>query len=146
MQKLELYSLLLNALFLIGVLEELGFKVTKPVTVYEDNNAAVIMANQEIGPNKKVKHFIMLVEYCRQQVYLGLINIEHIDTEENIADILTKNIYNTKRFTKHRDSLLGINSTTSINQINTNKITTESSESNDKINTESCESNSNNEQ
>ena len=53
----------------------------------------------------------MIVEYCRQQVYLGNIRVEHIDTEENIADILTKNIYNTKLFQKHRDQLLGNNKT-----------------------------------
>jgi hypothetical protein len=51
----------------------------------------------------------MLVEYCRQQVTIGKIKVTHIDTEENIADILTKNIYNTKLFLKHRDKLLGIN-------------------------------------
>ena len=81
--------------FLIGLFEELGFTVTLPVTVYAckvrpDNNACVILANQEIGPNKKIHHFLMKVEYCRQQVFLGNMRVEHIDTEENIADILPK--------------------------------------------------------
>ena len=79
-----------KAEFLIGLFEELGFTVTLPVTVYEDNNACVILANQEIGPNKKIHHFLMKVEYCRQQVFLGNMRVEHIDTEENIADILPK--------------------------------------------------------
>jgi hypothetical protein len=105
-----LFTAVKDLVFLIGLFEELGFTVTHPVSVYEDNNACVILANQEIGPNRKCRHFIMLVEYCRQQVALGLINVQHIDTEDNIADILTKNIYNTKLFKKHRDSLLGLNS------------------------------------
>ena len=79
-----------KAEFLIGLFEELGFTVTLPVTVYEDNNACVILANQEIGPNKKIHHFLMKVEYCRQQVFLGNMRVEHIDTEENIADIPPK--------------------------------------------------------
>ena len=106
-----LFTAVKDLVFLIGLFEELGFTVTLPVTVYEDNNACVILANQEIGPNKKIRHFLMIVEYCRQQVYLGNIRVEHIDTEENIADILTKNIYNTKLFQKHRDQLLGNNKT-----------------------------------
>jgi hypothetical protein len=117
-----LFTAVKDLLFLIGLFEELGFTVTHPVTVYEDNNACVILANQEIGPNKKIRHFLMLVEYCRQQVYLGNIKVEHIDTEENMADILTKNIYNTKLFRKHRDQLLGTarNQTSSENiEINT---------------------------
>jgi hypothetical protein len=105
-----LFTAVKDLVFLIGLFEELGFTVTHPVSVYEDNNACVILSNQEIGPNKKCRHFIMIVEYCRQQVALGLINVQHIDTEDNIADILTKNIYNTKVFKKHRDSLLGLNS------------------------------------
>jgi hypothetical protein len=82
----SLFAVVKDIVFLIGLSEKLGFTVIKPVNVYKDNKTCVILSNQKFGSNKKVRHFIMLVEYCRQQVYLGKMKISHIDTEENIPN------------------------------------------------------------
>jgi hypothetical protein len=49
----------------------------------------------------------MLVDYVRQQVHLGYIKVQDIDTEKNISDILTKDLFNSTLFERHRASLLG---------------------------------------
>jgi hypothetical protein len=49
---------------------------------------------------------VMLVKYCREQVYLGKTKVIHINTEKNIADIMTTNISNTELYNKRRDKLL----------------------------------------
>jgi hypothetical protein len=103
-----LFTAVKDIIFLIQLFTELGFRVNLPINVYEDNHACVILANQHCGPSKNVKHFLVIVAYCREQVELGYIKVCDIDTEENIADILTKDIYNTKLFKQHQESLLGI--------------------------------------
>jgi hypothetical protein len=49
----------------------------------------------------------MLIHYCREQVKSGLIRIEHVDSEKNIADIGTKAIFG-QDFVYKRQGLLGL--------------------------------------
>jgi hypothetical protein len=39
---------------------------------------------------KKCKHFIMLINFIKEQVASGLIELRKVATEDNTADVLTK--------------------------------------------------------
>jgi hypothetical protein len=56
----------------------------------EDNSAVVTISNEESAYLKKCKHFIMVVNYVREQLELGLI-IQVLKTkgELNNADLST---------------------------------------------------------
>jgi hypothetical protein len=42
------------------------------------------------GRVKRCKHFLMLVNFVKEQVESGLIQLEKVDTKLNVADLLTK--------------------------------------------------------
>ena len=43
-----------------------------PAVIMEDNSAVVTISNEESAYLKKCKHFIMVVNYVREQLELGL--------------------------------------------------------------------------
>jgi hypothetical protein len=102
-----LFTAVKDIIFLMGLFTELGYQVQLPIEIHEDNAACVILSSQDFGPSKNVKHFIMLVSYVREQVHLGYVKICDIDTDKNISDILTKDLFNFPTFDKHRAALLG---------------------------------------
>ena len=59
------------------------------------------------GISKKTKHFLMLIHYCREKIREGLISIEHVDSEETIADIGSNAIYD-QDFIHKRQGLMGL--------------------------------------
>ena len=56
---------------------------------------------------KNSKHFVMLINFIREQVETGLITLAKVDTLENVADILTKIVTGTA-FTEKAEQLLGM--------------------------------------
>jgi hypothetical protein len=101
-----LFTAVRDIIFLFDLFTELGFTVEQPIDVHEDNAACVILANQQFGPYKNVKHFLVL--YFGQQVHPGYIKVQDIDTKKNISDILIKDLFNSILFKKHLSSQLGI--------------------------------------
>jgi hypothetical protein len=74
----------------------------------EDNSAAVVtISNEESAYLKKCKHFIMVVNYVREQLELGLIQVLKIKGELNNADLHTKKLRD-KLFVKTKaDNIIG---------------------------------------
>ena len=56
----------------------------------EDNSAVVTMANNDSGYAKKCKHFLMVINYVKEQVALGQIEARKIFGKLNNADLHTK--------------------------------------------------------
>eukprot|EP01035_Chromulina_nebulosa_P069617 gene69617-biopygen45560 len=56
----------------------------------EDNSAVVTMANNDSGYAKKCKHFLMVINYVKEQVSLGQIEARKIFGKLNNADLHTK--------------------------------------------------------
>ena len=44
----------------------------------EDNSAVVIMANNESGYTKKCKHFLIILNYIKEQIALGQIEAQDL--------------------------------------------------------------------
>jgi hypothetical protein len=56
----------------------------------EDNSAVVTMANSDSGYTKKCKHFLMVLNYIKEQIALGQSEARKIYGKLNTADMHTK--------------------------------------------------------
>ncbi len=79
----ELYTLVKDILFVIYICSELNIPLLLPAVIMEDNSAVVTVSNEESAYLKKCKHFIMVVNYVREQLELGLIQVLKIKDELN---------------------------------------------------------------
>ena len=101
-----LYTLVKDILFIIYICSELDIPLTLPAVIMEDNSAVVTISNEESAYLKKCKHFIMVVNYVREQLELGLIQVFKIKGELNNADLHTKKLRD-KSFATKADNILG---------------------------------------
>lgn len=85
-----LYTLVLDIIFIENLCRELGRPVKLPAIVFEDNLPVIDLCQSISARLKKSKHFLMLIDFVREQVLAGLIEIRKVDTLHNLADILTK--------------------------------------------------------
>ena len=101
-----LYTLVKDILFIIYICSELNIPLLLPAVIMEDNSAVVTVSNEESAYLKKCKHFIMVVNYVREQLELGLIQVIKIKGELNNADLHTKKLRD-KSFATKADNILG---------------------------------------
>jgi hypothetical protein len=88
-------------------MEDLGFQ-QKVITVFEDNQSSIILANKNKGATiTRTKHIQVRFFYVKQLIEQNHIKIEYLPTEEMVADILTKPITG-KLFLKLRNAILNI--------------------------------------
>ena len=102
-----LYQAILDIIFVVTLCEELGRPITLPAIVMEDNQPVIDLTSDISSRAKKCKHFLMLVNYVREQVQSGLIELRKVATEDNVADVLTK-ILKGSMFTEKAEQLLGL--------------------------------------
>jgi hypothetical protein len=76
--------------FLIALCQELNIHLELPAIIMEDNSAVVTMANSDTGYTKKCKHFLMVLNYIKEQIALGQIEARKIYGKLNNADMHTK--------------------------------------------------------
>ena len=88
------------------LLKELGFPQIDPTPVFEDNSSAITLATKWSGNNKRTKHFSIRIHFLLEQYTTSVIDLVHLSTEYQIADILTKPLP-TDQFLRLRDLLLG---------------------------------------
>jgi hypothetical protein len=102
-----IFTLVKDILYILCVCLELRIDLTMPAIIMEDNSAVITVTTDESAYMKKCKHFLMLINYVREQVDLGIIKIFKIPGTENMADVLTKPNFNEKDFESKTDSILG---------------------------------------
>ena len=85
-----------------SLLNELGFKVTK-TPIIGDNQGSLFLASNPVA-EKRTKHIDIRYHHIRQRVDDGEVELLHAGTDDQIADILTKNLSHIK-FNKHRENL-----------------------------------------
>jgi hypothetical protein len=88
-----LFQLVVEILYIEHLCEEIGRPLTLPSVIHEDNMPVITLLTSTRGQQKGSKHFLMLVNYCREMVNNGSISLHHVATEKNIADILTKSLF-----------------------------------------------------
>jgi hypothetical protein len=74
------------------LLEEIGISNIKlPIELREDNQACIKISQTELLSNR-TKHIDVRYFYVREQIEKKVQSIKYVRTDENIADLLTKNV------------------------------------------------------
>lgn len=90
-----------EAVWLIQLLLEFG-KENKPSLLCDNQSAIALVKNPVF--HQRTKHIDVRVFYIREVQEKGIINIDYISTEHQLADILTKALP-TPRFEKLRENI-----------------------------------------
>jgi len=77
--------------FIYQLLKEMGFEVELPITVRVDNIGAIFMA-ENMQVSQRTKHIDTRLRFVNQFVDDGFIKIKFVGTNENDADLFTKNL------------------------------------------------------
>ena len=78
-----------QAMWLKNILKELNFANEDPVTVYVDNNSAILLAKNPVSHSRS-KHINIRYHFIRDKVKGKVVKLVHCGTEEWLADIFTK--------------------------------------------------------
>ncbi|GMF22946.1 unnamed protein product [Phytophthora lilii] len=73
------------------LLLEMGFKLEKPTTVYLDNKSAIRIASNH-GYTPRAKHIDLRAHFVRDHVEAKTIFLQHVASDDQLADYLTKPI------------------------------------------------------
>ena len=101
-----IFTLVKDILFLIYICHELQVQLTLPAIVMEDNSAVITVTGDHSAYVKKCKHFLMILNYVKEQVALGIVDIRKIKGTLNWADLHTKKVRDPS-FETHADGILG---------------------------------------
>lgn len=91
-QEAEYYSIskcVEEVLWIRNLLLELGHVVDAPITIYNDNEAAIKLAKDEVY-RPRTKYIAVDYHHFRSEVKAGTVEICYINTKEMAADGLTK--------------------------------------------------------
>ena len=80
-----------QVLWLRKFLEEIGEKQIQPTVIYCDNVSAIKLAKNPIH-HSKAKHFDMKYHFIRDLLQKKGIELKHINTQHQLADIFTKEV------------------------------------------------------
>ncbi len=88
---MALGSAVQEAIWLRQLAYELEQNLKRPINLYCDNQSTIKLAESE-AYRHRTKHIDIRHHFVREMVLNGSINIEFVNTEENVADALTKAI------------------------------------------------------
>jgi hypothetical protein len=87
----------------------MGFQQGEATTIYEDNKSTIQLCTNFSGNMGKTKHYILRIKYVNQQVQEQQeIELKHIDSDDNISDILTKGSFSSTLFARLCRQMLGL--------------------------------------
>ena len=94
-----------EAVWMRKFVSELGVvpSVEEPIVLYCDNNAAIAQA-KEPRSHKNSKHVLRRFHLIREIVERGDVNVERVDTHNNVANPLTKPL-SQSHFDRHKDKM-----------------------------------------
>jgi hypothetical protein len=90
-------------LYLLPILEDMGYPMIKPVTIFEDNQGCIAISKNAIN-NARSKHIGIKYHFIRHYIERGDINVVYCNTNNMIADIMTKGLPKIT-FQKHRSNM-----------------------------------------
>ena len=101
-----IFTLVKDLLFIFSLCNDLKLDLKLPAIIMEDNSAVITITTDDQAYLKKCKHFLMVINYIREQVEFGLIEIRKIAGEDNTADLHTKPLRD-GTFERHVGKILG---------------------------------------
>jgi len=90
-----------EVVWLQKLLSDLGQSVDVPVVIYYDNISSILLVNNPVY-HARTKHIEVHYHFIREKVLAKKINLIHVNTKDQVADIFTKalGIDKLKRFRK----------------------------------------------
>lgn len=80
-----------EAIWIGGVLRELNVELIEPITMYEDNQACIHIA-EEPREHRRMKHIDVKFNHIRELIVQQQIKVKYMPTKEQLADIMTKGV------------------------------------------------------
>ena len=71
------------------LLDELNLSQEGPTIIHEDNTACISQSKNPVN-HKRCKHILLKYHYLRDLTESGIVRLEYISTNDQIADLLTK--------------------------------------------------------
>lgn len=102
-----LYDLTINIVYLISLFEEVKRPIQLPAIVYEDNQSTIDLVSSTTTRIGKSKHYLMLIQYIREQVRQNLIQVNKVDGNKNLANMMTK-IFASKEYFDSISQIMGL--------------------------------------
>ena len=97
-----------DIMFVKMIMEFLGLELERPVTIHCDNVGAIFMGNNAKA-SLRTKHIDVRYHFIREYIVDGTVEIIFVPSENNDADIFTKNVgkeahnKHSMKFMKERD-------------------------------------------
>ena len=89
----------------LNLLIDQGYDIP-PVTVYQDNQAAIRLMENGFTSSSRTRHIDIRYFFIKDRIENGDVKIEYLHTKQMIADFLTKPLVG-ELFYRLRDLLLG---------------------------------------
>lgn len=80
-----------EAIWIGNVLRELNIALIEPITMFEDNQACICIA-EEPRQHQRMKHIDVRYNHIRELIMSRRIEVEYMSTKEQLADIMTKGL------------------------------------------------------
>ena len=103
---IALADLAIELIHIRGVCEFIGLKIDGPVEVSTDNKAAYDLCHR-FSSAQNSRHIDRKLFKMRELRGLGLVDVKHVGTADNPADLFTK-ILSRQPFEKHRATVLNL--------------------------------------
>jgi len=87
--------------YLRELLDKCGFKQEEPTKLYVDTKSGRDLIYYSLKSNDRTRHINPKINYIREQINLGIVEIIFIPTELNVSDILTKGVFEPELFKAH---------------------------------------------
>ena len=88
-----------------ALLADLGYKQNGSTRMYVDNNATMTQI-QAVAGIKRARHYVVALRKLQEAYFLGEMHACRVDSNDNIADMFTKNL-KPSAFWKHSTNALG---------------------------------------
>ena len=78
-----------EVIYLLYLLQNIGFARKKWTPVYEDSNACIEWGNNIIGGRERAMHIDIRKHFAHEAIQKGHLRLVRVDTSEKLADIFT---------------------------------------------------------
>ena len=92
-----------DVIFVVRIHEFFGFKIIFPTKIMVDNKGEIFMTNN--SSIKKTKHIHTRYLFVKEYIESGIIEVEHVKSDENLSDPFTKNL-SKEKFEYHMKKII----------------------------------------
>lgn len=79
-----------QVIWLRQLLHDMGVPQSDPTTLWVDNQGAIAVIKNPDGHHKRTKHWDVKTKYTAEQVKENNLHVDYVESEKNLADIMTK--------------------------------------------------------